>query len=72
MADATRGPHAIAATGKASKFGQADGRKIYPPPTMAKAPVFARETDLRNIPGSKRAVKKLLTTSRVAVRGYEE
>jgi hypothetical protein len=56
MADATTiGPHAIAALGKALKFGRADALEILKstPGEHGQATLFARETGLRNIPGSK-------------------
>jgi hypothetical protein len=72
MADATRGPHAIAATGKALGLGQAEGRKIYPRGSMDRPPAFARaKRELTNIPGSKRSVKKVLRFDGRALSSFD-
>src|SRR3954471_22108480 len=62
MADATKtGRVAIAGSGTASKVGQAGGRNSFPRGCMDRPPGLARaKTWLRNIPGSKRVIKKVL------------
>jgi hypothetical protein len=60
MAGATTvGPHAIAALGKALKFGRADALEINPPGSMDWPPVLARaRRGLEISPGQKGSLIK--------------